>query len=429
MTAALPHPSPTLAKSRFTFLERVFFLILAVHFFYPFFYHPLDRLFSDFGRHWNNGESLFSPSFTRGLDPPAYQFYIYLVRTLAGDSRFGIALATGILCALLPWLWQQIALELGLPKKRALLCGICVGVVPSLFLMYSFFMNETLLLVLTSAGILISLKYWRQPTDRLLIWQTLVWTFAALCKLQALPMAMVFYGMSLWRGRPPLRKLAAAFALIAIIVVSAGLRNGISAGFFAPFGTPILNTIYSRSEARKLVVHIDKRVHYWFVSSAMMQLPLAPFSDWKTARQGSVHVRVETAHGQKDWEETLTQYPITVDGYMQNLKENFVFFFFGVAWPENVSPYKRINFYSRFIWFPLTLFVAIGALLAWRRLEREQKFLLLVTAFMIGGLLFQYNTLMEGRFRKPVEPLLIASAFLVAAGLRREARMEPPPTL
>ncbi len=411
-------------------LKTLFHALLAARFMYPFYQNPMNSLYSDPQRHWNNADSLFSPTFDRGMDMTGYQVFLYFIRYATDDSPFGIAFVSGVLCVLLPWLWSRIAREMFRDERFALLCGICVGIMPSLLFIYAFTMVETLLLNVVAAGILLSLIYLREKSASVFLYQTAMLTFAALTKFAAVPVSVMFLGFSIWRANPGAKILLTASVIAALMINAAGVRSAISAHFFSPFGILDFARIYSKSDAKKIVIRYNNGAE-WYQSPALEHIPLAPLSGWKSKRSGEVEIQIDLLKGREDWTREIARFPVKPENYLRQIEENFIIFFFDFSWPEHMlgGIQGPLIFASRWVWFPLTVFIVCG--LAgyrpqeyrrkdgkWHRHwlqgeEAAQTFFVLLTLAVVGAMLVQYTGIMEGRYRKPVEPLLIMSAFIV----------------
>jgi hypothetical protein len=83
-------------------LQMAFGWLLLCRLLYPFFNSPLDHLFSDPLRHWENGANFLHPSIMGCADPRLYQLWIFALRRLAHDSAPTVLLGCGLLCAAMP---------------------------------------------------------------------------------------------------------------------------------------------------------------------------------------------------------------------------------------------------------------------------------------------------------------------------------------
>jgi hypothetical protein len=129
----------------------------------------------------------------------------------------------------------------------------------------------------------------------------------------------------------------------------------------------------------------------------------SPVPNWRSARQGRKTIDV-------DFSEQQPVYPRVVMSMQDRLRfwgENVFLFFFSPSWPEDIregSFFCLETFMTR-IWMPLFLAVAL-LIVAWRVFSLPT--LLFLT--MSLALLFQQTSIMEGRYRKPLECVAIVAA-------------------
>jgi hypothetical protein len=138
-------------------LQRLFGLLLLARLLYPFFNSPLEHLFSDPLRHWENGARFLHPGIMGGIDPFLYQLWIYGLRCVAQGAAPAVSLGCGILCAAMPYGWYRALRELQ-TRDRALIGALIVGLIPESVGLYAYFMNETLLLSLLGFCFWITLR-------------------------------------------------------------------------------------------------------------------------------------------------------------------------------------------------------------------------------------------------------------------------------
>ena len=144
-------------------LQSIFGLLLLGRLLYPFFNSPLDHLFSDPLRHWENGERFLHPGILGSIDPFLYQLWIYCLRQIAQGSAAAVSLGCGILCAAMPYGWYRALRELQ-TRERALAGALVIGLIPESLGVYAYFMNETLLLTLMGFCFWMTLRSHRKGT-------------------------------------------------------------------------------------------------------------------------------------------------------------------------------------------------------------------------------------------------------------------------
>jgi hypothetical protein len=156
----------------------------------------------------------------------------------------------------------------------------------------------------------------------------------------------------------------------------------------------------------------------------MYTKPLSPLSDWDSKRAGVVKISIDFRKGTEDWQ---TAYRNNVAHGWERLRlrwENLVLVMLGPSWPDNNPEFvaARIADGMRWIWTPLFLLLMTAAVVRYRTtLERPLLPVLIMTWFV-----FQVPSLLainEGRYRKPLEGLLIAEGIVVLDSMRRRSRL------
>jgi Dolichyl-phosphate-mannose-protein mannosyltransferase len=380
---------------------------------FPFFDSPLAHLFSDPARHWSNGARFLTPDVIGAGDPFLYQLWLYLVRTLSADDAATVLLSCGILCAAMPYGWYRALKEL-LPRRQALAGAIAIGLTPGFFSIYAYFMNETLLLTLSGFAFWSTFRAWRKGT--LLAWAVacLVWTCAVLTRAIALPLAFICLTTVWTIQRQRFEKAIVATGIFFVLAIPAGMHGYQRLGLFAPLGNVHLSEIYSLSGRKNIDLDVGAAGHWGFGSPSFYNPTFYPFSDWTTDRQGTVPVKIDLARGRADWvaerERVRGESPL---GRWAQLKENLLYVLFAQSWPDN-DPHSLsglLSVWTRWIWPPIMLYVAWGA---WRRRFRGRAWLL--PACSLGILLLmtlQRSGIVEGRYVKPVHPILLAAAIVL----------------
>ena len=91
---------------------------------------------------------------------------------------------------------------------------------------------------------------------------------------------------------------------------------------------------------------------------------------------------------------------------MAQWRENIVLFFFAPSWPESaVNDWEgRGDYYTRWVWAPLILVVFVGNIREF--LSRRFDLIPIAVTAITLSMILQNVVLIEGRYRKPVEPLL-----------------------
>lgn len=396
-----------------------------LRFAYPFFAHPLDFLFSDPLRHWQNAERFFAPDLMSAMDPPVYQLWLRGVRALAGaENRGGLSALQGLLCAVTPWGYAAALREAGTRRRWALVALVVLALHPSLWAIYRFFMIETLLLPLTGLALWASVAAWRRAHGGLFLLAVLLWTLAVLTKSTVAPAALVSLAFAWWRlpARIPAAMLAAALA--ALMVVPAGLRTQATLGSFEPTGSPWISRLYHVSDTRMIRFSWGNRAHYDFASPAMFDPVFAPFSDWTPAdsRQNfAASFRFDPALRLLDVRAAIAHDTRTPERQAMMALENAAVLLFGHSWPDN-NPDRledRLTMALRWLWASAIVALAAGAAAQFRR-SRADPIVVAATAMTLA-LLLQPVFTVEGRYRKPLEPFVILGLVRLA-GTRPRTR-------
>ncbi|MEM1060009.1 MAG: glycosyltransferase family 39 protein [Verrucomicrobiota bacterium] len=377
-------------------------------------YNPMANVSSDMARHWNHGARFFDATFMSAIDPPLYQLYLSALRWLSSDHPLTIGLATGLLSATMPWLYYRAARELGLEQVPARLAWLLLAIAPSLLTVYSFFLHSTLLMALMGLGLWMSARHLRKLDRPSWLWSALVWTLAILTKRTALPVATICLAVGWWKGSRRPTDLVLAAAVMAALLIPNAIRSHSILGFPAPVGSGVISHTNFVSGARTIRIQWNGNENYHYASPSSFQYPLSPLSDWqiRTAREDSeVQVTAWAHHGWVDWQRALDAIPFAPERWLERWGENILLYLFAPAWPEamGTSAIGELNRAFRWVWAPLTMIVLAGNAW-WFARHRRLHLIPLATTVLALSLLFQNSYPMEGRYRKPVEPLLLLNA-------------------
>ncbi len=392
--------------------------LCALRLLYPFYNSPVIQMVGMSGRQWKQAGGFLTPEPMAGVDSYLYQAWLWALRSLSNDHAFTIQLVCGLLCAVLPLCWYACARQL-LPQKWALIAAILIGLHPSFLTIYGYFASETLLLPLIGLACYASLHCLRTPAPRTLWLAVLLWTLAALTRVIALPAGLLCIGLIWWkmgfRLRPMLLPLLTSLILLGI----SAEHHHKAVNVYTPFGIPQLNALLARSDASRINIYFDGR-HYWFRSPAASTKPLSPLSDWHMSpRTPPISVHIVTRQGREAWAQAMEKYPFDATHYARHLSQTVMMLLFSPSWPEvwpdnwrnenQIAPWEEaLNKYARWLWAPLIIGVFICA--ARVPLAEHQHAFILLTLSLLIIMALQYTALFEGRYRKPVEPLLIISA-------------------
>ena len=426
-----------LSKLPFTDFLFLFFLAVVVgRFIFPFFLNPFDMIENDPGRHWYNGKNFFS-SFIHpesahillATDPKMYQLYMAILGLLSkiiGSEKIIFTLASCFLCASLPWLWYKFMREF-LSRKLSLFAAIIIGITPSMLNIYGYFMTETLLLNLMALSAWMALRAYRKKTLSSFAVAALCLLAASLTRVIALPISVIFITWLVLTLDEKLKRLSIVTAITALMIIPFGLQTYRIMHVFGPFGYPKMNAIYKISNNATFgFVFTDKNISPGdFGSPSFFNIsPFAPFYNYKTERLYSPYLwYIDTRKGSEDWDaayDYLREHFLTPEKVITELKENFIFFFFGHTWPDNdyaiMKAYENemltnIQIHWRYVWLPMTLVIIL--LSPFVTSSNYHRSFVSLTMLFIFLMLVQQTGVMEGRFRKPVEPFIIISFLIV----------------
>lgn len=403
-------------------LKLLFLAALIFRFLVPIYDNPLDNRFSDPGRHWQNGENLLHPFFMSSIDPKLYQLYIYLVHIVSGDKPAVVGVFSGMLSLAMGIVWYRVCREL-FPRRTALILGIIISLCPSLTAIYSLFMNETLLLLLLGTGFWLTLRACRKQQVGTAVWAIVIWALACYTRVIALPLALACLWYMLY-AFPQTRWRLAGFTLVlyGLLAIPAGWHSYQNLNVVAPFGHPALNSFYYYGHSRIVEVNTDRGL-YGF-SSPSFYYPIGePFFTFNYCRpETPARADILTVKGSEDWDNAiaLAKQNFDWDKLSCAMRENLSFLFFANSWPDSAAQwgYKwlyYVNFHSRWMWMPLMFLLLIGAPQA--KTRKPEMLILCCALGLLLVLMLQQAVVMEGRYRKPLEPLLLISAAIL---LRRQ---------
>jgi hypothetical protein len=393
--------------------------------------NPLDFLFSDPARHWSNGLRFFHPSYIGAGDSIFFQAYVHFLQVVSGNNREFIAGSSALLSVIMPWTYYRAARESGLTKIPSLGVWALIAWNPSLIVIYHYMMIETLLLVIVGLSLWSTLRCLRVPSHSSWLLTVLLWTLTVLTKTSILPLAATCVLYLWWKTSKRLLWIATALALVVVMLIPSGIRSQKYLGFIAPLGNPWVVELVHRANTRGIQIDVGT-AKYFFSSPSANSRPLDPLSPWMIQRAHTdsiLHVIVDPQNGSRDWQQAASQIHPDLPTRLHELFENTVLFLFSPTWPDSdcTSWDGWINFYARWMWAPLIFFVLDCNL---REFWRGHFHLVPVAVTILTLFLaFQNMATMEGRYRKPLEPLLLLNLVLAFSCPLRQFRQLPEPRL
>ena len=407
-----------------------------------FIHNPVDYLSSDMLRHWDNGGLFPRGGYFGAADPIVYQIYIFALRRMTADNRLLIALASSILSVLMPWTYYRAAREFGLKKTASLWVWALIGLTPSLFVIYHFIMMETLLLLTEGVALWMTARYLRKGGMGPFLWFVFCWTVACLTKPTVVPLAGVCFLWVWWKRKTPLRQLAVGAAMAVVMLIPQGLRTKAELGFVAPFGNPWLArlqlvsgtkmAVFSFDAPSKGLFHSNQEVRHLgfeFGSPSAFIRPLEPLSPWFIRRalgNTSASVAINADYGERDWKAACDRFARDRDEWLAEWRENMILFLFAPSWPESSIKLwdGHLEYWCRWMWAPLILLVFV--LNVREFVNRRFGLIPVATIVFTLAIMLQNVILIEGRYRKPVEPMLLLNLVWVLSRKKPDSASEAP---
>lgn len=388
-------------------------------------FNPMDHIWSDPGRHWHLGTKPLDTQPFAAIDPIGYHVYIGVLAKITAASPVLVAYWTALLSLSGPWLWYRFLREL-LPSRDWALAGwVLLAALPSWSAIYSYFMQETLLLPLLGAALWTTWRCRRRRDTASFVLAVGIWLLAGLTRGICIPLAAVAMSWLWFEQENKLTKAAASLTLLLVVLGPLAGRSWSLARLISPHGIAGMNQLYHRAGTLNFSIDFSRRRgterwHYEFTSPALLHPPLEPFSGWRTRREGSVSFSIDLDAGSRDWQAARDQLPSFDLGRAAWLTaDNLIHLFFSHSWPDSnlERSIGKINYWMRWIWAPLAIVCLILTIMRWRQERQRMLPALLLTWLLVQG--FFPLAVNEGRYRKPFEGLLIAQCLLLAANVRR----------
>jgi hypothetical protein len=378
---------------------------------------PLDQIFSDPQRHWTFAQETLHPDPWLLVDPPVFQMWLSLVQKWSTGIPVMVAVYAGALSVVTPWFWYRFLREsLGDPML-ALLGWALFMWLPSWIGIYTYFMTETLFLPLLGASLWMTMRARRYRTVSSFCGMVALWTLTGMTRGIAIPLAGVA-ALWVWLAHPRMLRTAVwSTLIIALGTVPFAVRNHDFLGLWSPLGTGWPNQIYAESGKRDLQIEIARdsaKWNYVFRSPSELSKPFDPLSSWQSRRDGVVSVSVDLRKGNTDWEYASKKTAVHGLARLQMQWENVLLVMFGQSWPDNNFAFTvaRAEHGMRWLWAPLLVLFFLAALFRPRTVFSRP----LVPMLIVAWFFFQAVSLIainEGRYRKPIEGLLIVEGLVL----------------
>ncbi|MBN1378410.1 MAG: hypothetical protein JXA04_04170 [Gammaproteobacteria bacterium] len=399
-----------------------------LHIFYIIDHNPVNHIWSDPERHWVQGIDTQRNDPMAMTDPVIYQLYIATLAKLTFKDPALVAFYTILLSLLAPWIWYRFFRELQPSKMVAISGGLILIWLPSWLGIYSYFMQETLMLPLLGLALWMTWRCKRKKTVNSFLLVIFLWSIAGLTRGICIPMAAI---ATTWLWLEQAEKIKKALGATTILLMILGpliVRGYQQMGVFAPHGMGKMNVLYAISGKQEVKITYRRQGAVWyygFGSPATGQRPFAPLSDWKTRRTGRVIADINIDKGSEDWKTVFEKNELTFSEYLWITKENLIFLFFAESWPDCDHSYLLhvVSYWMRWLWAPLGIAAFVITATFWRSQKRH----LLLPSIILGWIIVQGLlplAVNEGRYRKPFEGLLIAQVVLLLGTYQSQKRPE-----
>jgi hypothetical protein len=429
-------PSKTLILSRAELVIQTVLLTAIIlgnvwRFCWPFVHNPMDFLFSDAARHFDNAFRVGGEDLTSILNAPGYQIYLQTIVRIAYKDHTLIALTAGLLSVSNPYVWYRWMRELTRDKTISLLGWALITYLPSWSHIYGFFMDTTLLLPLTGAGLWLTWRAQRKGTWSACLLAACVCGAACCTKASAIPLVVPPWFWLGYTMAPRVGKIEAA-KMAAVCLIIVGCFYGLGPlKVFTRTGAVVLlpdglyNKLYFESGAHDIMVTswytrdggIFAQTNGWGSTSESYP-PFHPFSEWKSSRKGRFAMTLDYTHG-RDYAVPIK---MSVRDRLRFTFENIVFFFFQYQWPEDGNwdaPFPlNLDTMVRFIWLPIFIFM----LFVMARAGKRQAFVNILFLIVSFVYMFQQTAVTEGRYKKLWDGFALLCVLNVVANSKRYQR-------
>ncbi len=383
----------------------------------PLEFSPLSAIWSDAFRHLSYAVTLHD-------DPIAvaenigYQLWLSVIIRIVTLDVFSVGIYTGLLSAITPWIWYRFFREAINSKLVAFIGWALIACLPSWIGIYSYFMTETLFLPIFGLALWFTWRALRKGTFNSFLLSSIFWMLTIMTRQFAVIPAFISIARLLFVSEERRGKLLALLILVMCTFTPIAYRSYKLIGVFSPVPYKPFDVIFFLSGREHVNLHItnssnNTNYSYQFSSASVYVKPFAPLSDWHSSRLGAgdTDVFADIAHGTQDWSKALQKSWRGWKLLFAMWLENIISLLFGPSWPDCNAhhPWEQLQLRSRFVWAPLLLLVVIGNIIYANKQKRIDFLQALVMSVWFACLLVPCVPV-EGRYRKPLEGLLIANA-------------------
>jgi hypothetical protein len=385
--------------------------------------NPMDALFSDPWRHWENAKLFLTPGAMGASNPYLYQLYLFLVQKATNENKLEFGVATAALSVSYVVIWYVFARSVFRTPINALRFATILCWLPSHISIFGFCMNETLLLPLTGLALWLTKRTLVLRTPGTFVAMATTWTLAVLTRSVVGPIGLscvLVSWIKLRRGRWLAMAVSCAIGFAWVAAASEHAHRVLKR--YTPFGDNSVVAVYFVSGARDYAMDIKGYGTFGFSSPSLYVSPFTPFYEFKSHREGVVRFSVDFDQKGKDVERTLRdELALNWKRLPRLIYENVIYLSFGHSWPTAGATHDRgdaICLTERWIWFPLIVISTIGSIVYLVR--RGPAFVPMVTlAFVFTFYVLAQVAFMEGRYRKPLEPVVLLAPLWLWDARRR----------
>jgi hypothetical protein len=398
------------------FLCLSLLLGIAVRFWQVFIFQlPSNWMYSDAYRHWLNAVRFFDPPPFGAANPFFYQAFLVFSRIVSNESIWGLASINFLLSVSFVFFWYLFASEILSSIRLKLFYANVICWLPTFSFLFCYFLTETLLLPLLGAAFWLTFKTFRTRKQTDAILASLLWLCCLLTRAVTLPLVLICLPVIWQKVERKISGIIAVVVLFGFGLLASAKHSYPNFHSFNPLGHDAkIVSIYLYSAARKNTVTFPHTNSYiYFESPSFQHNLLHPFAFWKSKRVGEFAYSVDPNEHGKDLDSILHRQKEKNRNLLPELYwENVVFLLLGQSWPDAAidGPWHfQLRFWERWIWAPIILssfFCCLFTLLV----RRKIYFFPLVTIFFTMALFSSvFLTVLEGRYRKPLEPLSVLS--------------------
>jgi hypothetical protein len=385
---------------------------------------PIDFVYSDPERHWFNATHPLDTNPMAGIDPPTYEAWLGLIAHITLGNSVALAVYAALLSLVTPFVWFLFARAVLRDKTSALWFWAVVTWLPSWVGIFSYFMNETLLIPLIGFSLWLTVREGPDTAGRW-VGLSLAWAVTCMTRIVALPIAVIAIAFALRKNLQRFRRAAVVVLVSICAFIPPAFRAYQIIRVPTPFGLPYPHHIYWESGKRDIFLHLTRpsdntAFQYQFGAPSIFNEPLRPFSHYQIRPEGRVDVFINLDRGAADWRAASAEYSPSFRRRIQLYLENGLIFLLGDSWPDGHRDFEWENAAYHFHWmWPLIVLGAVAgsAVLMYRRRTLALIPSLTITSFVVP--LLSNAGVMEARFRKPLEGIFILALFWIFEQQRR----------